>query len=98
MARKLEERGLVRQFYDILDDNSLNGGSGKSIRLSDIEPRRDQPRKTFEKEASKTSSVTSNAPVSRETSVLLSWKAGKQCKKIKSPPRFPVASHKGILI
>ena len=51
MARKLEERGLGRQFYDILDDNSLNGGSGKSIRLSDIEPRRDQPRKTFEKEA-----------------------------------------------
>ena len=51
MARKLEERGLGRQFYDILDDNSLSGGSGKSIRLSDIEPRRDQPRKTFEKEA-----------------------------------------------
>ena len=51
MARKLEERGLGRQFYEILDDNSLSGGSGKSIRLSDIEPRRDQPRKTFEKEA-----------------------------------------------
>lgn len=51
MARKLEERGLGRQFYEILDDNSMNGGSGKSIRLSDIEPRRDQPRKTFEKEA-----------------------------------------------
>ena len=51
MARKIEERGLGRQFYDILDDNSLGSGSGKSIRLSDIEPRRDQPRKTFEKEA-----------------------------------------------
>ena len=54
MARKLEERGLGRQFYDILDDNSLSGGSGKTIRLSDIEPRRDQPRKTFEKEALET--------------------------------------------
>ena len=54
MAKKIEERGLGRQFYDILDDNSLGGGSGKSIRLSDIEPRRDQPRKTFEKEALET--------------------------------------------
>lgn len=51
MARKMEERGLGRHFYDIMDDNSLNGGSGKNLRLSDIEPRRDQPRKTFEKEA-----------------------------------------------
>ncbi len=29
----------------------MSGGSGKTIRLSDIEPRRDQPRKTFEREA-----------------------------------------------
>ena len=51
MAKKIEERGLGRHFYDIMDDNTLSGGSGKMIRLSDIEPRRDQPRKTFEKEA-----------------------------------------------
>ncbi len=51
MARKIEERGLGRHFYEIMDDNSLSGGSGKNLRLSDIEPRRDQPRKTFEKEA-----------------------------------------------
>ncbi len=51
MAKKLEERGLGKSFYDILDDNALNGGTGKNLRLSDIEPRRDQPRKTFEKEA-----------------------------------------------
>ena len=50
------------------------------------------PSKTREKGASKTSSVTSSAPVSRETSVFASWKAGRQWRKISSPPRLPVAS------
>lgn len=51
MARK--QGGLGKNFYDILEDNMLDSkkGSGESLRLSDIEPRRDQPRKTFEREA-----------------------------------------------
>ena len=50
MARK--QSGLGKNFYDILEDNMLESkkGSGELIRLSDIEPRRDQPRKTFERE------------------------------------------------
>ena len=53
MARKSESRGLGRSFYDIMGDNVLDSksGAGQNIRLSDIEPRRDQPRKTFEREA-----------------------------------------------
>ncbi len=53
MARKNEGRGLGRSFYDIMGDNVLDskGGAGQNIRISDIEPRRDQPRKTFEREA-----------------------------------------------
>ncbi len=53
MAKKNEARGLGRSFYDIMGDNVLEGkgGAGQSIRLSDIEPRKDQPRKTFEREA-----------------------------------------------
>ena len=53
MARKSEGRGLGRSFYDIMGDNVLDAksGAGQNIRLSDIEPRRDQPRKTFEREA-----------------------------------------------
>lgn len=53
MAKKSEGRGLGRSFYDIMGDNVLEGksGAGQSIRLSDIEPRKDQPRKTFEREA-----------------------------------------------
>ena len=51
MARK--PGGLGKNFYDILEDNMLDSkkGSGEMLRLSDIEPRRDQPRKTFEREA-----------------------------------------------
>ena len=51
MAKKTG--GLGRGFYDIFNDNVLEGkkGSGEPIRISDIEPRRDQPRKTFEREA-----------------------------------------------
>ena len=51
MAKK--PSGLGRGFYDIFDDNALEGkgGAGESLRISDIEPRRDQPRKTFDREA-----------------------------------------------
>lgn len=52
MGRKSEGRGLGRGFYDIYNDNVLESkGSGQTIRLSDIEPRKDQPRKTFDREA-----------------------------------------------
>ena len=53
MAKKSEGRGLGRSFYEIMGDNVLDskGGSGQNLRISDIEPRGDQPRKTFEREA-----------------------------------------------
>lgn len=53
MAKRSESRGLGRSFYDIMGDNVLEGksGAGQNIRLSDIEPRKDQPRKTFDREA-----------------------------------------------
>lgn len=53
MAKKNEARGLGRSFYDIMGDNVLEskGGAGQNLRISDIEPRADQPRKTFEREA-----------------------------------------------
>ena len=46
--------GLGRDFYSLMQDNSLAGdkaGAAVSVRISDIEPRSDQPRKTFEREA-----------------------------------------------
>ena len=46
--------GLGRDFYSLLDDNILpsdKGNAASMIRNSDIEPRKDQPRKTFEHEA-----------------------------------------------
>ena len=54
MARS--PRGLGRGFYDIFDDNMPESkkGAGEMLRISDIEPRRDQPRKTFEREALQT--------------------------------------------
>ena len=52
MARKVG--GLGRGFYDIYDDNNLEKGSNQTIRISDIEPRRDQPRKTFDRESLET--------------------------------------------
>ncbi len=53
MAKRTEGRGLGRSFYDIMGDNVPDGksGAGENLRISDIEPRRDQPRKTFEREA-----------------------------------------------
>ena len=52
MAKKSESRGLGRSFYEIMGDNVLDnkGGAGQNLRISDIEPRSDQPRKTFERE------------------------------------------------
>lgn len=52
MANK-KQGGLGRGFYDIFDDNMLDSkkDAGQNLRISDIEPRRDQPRKTFEREA-----------------------------------------------
>ncbi len=49
MAKKLG--GLGRGFYDIYDDNNLEKGSNQTIRIADIEPRHDQPRKTFDRES-----------------------------------------------
>ncbi len=51
MAKKTG--GLGKDFYSIFDDNILEAkkGAAESIRISDIEPRRDQPRKTFERES-----------------------------------------------
>lgn len=51
MAKKTG--GLGRDFYSIFDDNILESkkGAAENIRISDIEPRHDQPRKNFEKEA-----------------------------------------------
>ena len=52
MANK-KSAGLGRGFYDIFNDNMVEGkkGTGETLRIADIEPRRDQPRKTFEREA-----------------------------------------------
>jgi ParB family chromosome partitioning protein len=51
MAKKTG--GLGRDFYSIFDDNILDAkkGAAENIRIADIEPRHDQPRKTFEREA-----------------------------------------------
>ncbi len=44
--------GLGTDFYSIYQDNILESkGVAENIRISDIEPRHDQPRKTFEKES-----------------------------------------------
>ena len=50
MARK--QGGLGRNFYEILDDNMLETkkDSVTKLRVADIEPRRDQPRKDFDLE------------------------------------------------
>lgn len=46
--------GLGRDFYALLDDNILPGdkkSSASALRISEIEPRSDQPRKTFSHES-----------------------------------------------
>ncbi len=52
MATK-KTSGLGRGFYDIFNDNVLDGkkGAAEMLRIADIEPRRDQPRKTFSRES-----------------------------------------------
>ena len=46
-------RGLGRSVFDIFDDNIVESkkGAGEMIKVSSIEPRNDQPRKTFERES-----------------------------------------------
>lgn len=45
--------GLGRDFYSILDDNMIEDkkDSASKIKINDIEPRRDQPRKNFDEES-----------------------------------------------
>ena len=46
--------GLGRDFFTLLDDNILATDKGKAatmLRISDVEPRADQPRKTFQTES-----------------------------------------------
>lgn len=51
MAKK--PGGLGRDFYAILDDNitGMKEGAATTLRISEIEPRADQPRKQFDREA-----------------------------------------------
>ncbi len=51
MAKKAG--GLGRDFYSILDDNimGMKEGAATTLRISEIEPRADQPRKQFDREA-----------------------------------------------
>lgn len=51
MAKK--QSGLGRDLYSLFDDNLIEDkkDSGTVLKLSDIEPRKDQPRKIFERES-----------------------------------------------
>jgi len=51
MAKK--PGGLGRDFYSILDDNimGMKEGAATTLRISEVEPRSDQPRKQFDREA-----------------------------------------------
>ena len=51
MAKK--PGGLGRDFYAILDDNitDMKEGAATTLRIAEVEPRSDQPRKQFDKEA-----------------------------------------------
>ena len=51
MAKK--QSGLGRDLFSLFDDNLVEEkkDSGTTLRISDIEPRKDQPRKIFEREA-----------------------------------------------
>lgn len=46
-------RGLGKSIFDTFDDNLVESkkGAGEMLRLSSIEPRHDQPRKTFDRES-----------------------------------------------
>ena len=52
MAKAKKTGGLGRDFYSLLDDNmpENNKSSVSSLRIADIEPRSDQPRKNFARE------------------------------------------------
>ena len=48
------QRGLGRNFYDLLDDNMVSrekASAATTLRISEVEPRSDQPRKTFSHES-----------------------------------------------
>ena len=66
MARK--QGGLGRNFYEILDDNLLETkkDSVTKLRVADIEPRRDQPRKTFERESLEQLAINIKAMLARK--------------------------------
>ena len=51
MAKK--QSGLGRDLYSLFDDNLIEEkkDSGTTLKISDLEPRKDQPRKIFEREA-----------------------------------------------
>ena len=54
MAEKKSRGGLGRDLYDIFGDNdssSSKEAGAEKIKITNISPRKDQPRKTFEKEA-----------------------------------------------
>ena len=54
MANTKKPSGLGRGFYDIFNDNNLSDskkGAAEMVRISAIDPRHDQPRKTFERES-----------------------------------------------
>ena len=48
-----KSRGLGKSIFDTFDDNLIESkkGAGEMLRISAIEPRRDQPRKTFDRES-----------------------------------------------
>ena len=51
MAKR--QSALGKDFYSILDDNimGMKDGTATTLRISEIEPRSDQPRKQFDREA-----------------------------------------------
>ena len=54
MANTKKPSGLGRGFYDIFNDNNFSDtkkGAAEMVRISAIDPRHDQPRKTFERES-----------------------------------------------
>ena len=54
MANTKKSSVIGRGFYEIFDDNNIfdsKKGAAEMLRISSIDPRHDQPRKTFEREA-----------------------------------------------
>ena len=49
----MKSRGLGKSIFDTFDDNLIENkqGAGEMLKISSVEPRRDQPRKTFERES-----------------------------------------------